>query len=167
MAMSYKEIARVLWDREDKGQANSLKALVCRIRGKLGDDGQALQTVQNYGYRWSPGTNPALSAPNNKCVRFGEHLLDTRAKALFRSDTPVPLHPKEYLLLEFMSRNLNGCCSYQELMDEVWGGQVPELTLRVTVGNLRRKLGSDSRFVFTRRRMGYGLRGSRGSGSSK
>jgi len=88
---------------------------------------------------------------------FGEVVLDTAQRCVWRNGEVVPLLPSEYALLEYLALHRGQVVTrttlYEHLFDET------ETTLSnlldVRVSNLRRKVGQD--FIVTRRGHGYGI----------
>lgn len=88
---------------------------------------------------------------------FGEVVLDTAQRCVWRNGEVVPLLPSEYALLEYLAlyrgQVVTRTTLYEHLFDET------ETTLSnlldVRVSNLRRKVGQG--FIVTRRGHGYGI----------
>lgn len=88
---------------------------------------------------------------------FGEIIIETAQRRVWRRAEAVALMPSEYALLEYLALHRGKLVTrttlYEHLFDE------NEMTLSnlldVRVSNLRRKLGQD--FIVTRRGHGYGI----------
>lgn len=108
--------------------------------GDLGND-KELGLVPGYGYR------------------FGQFVLDSRKRTLFRADSPVSLTPRAFDVLLFLVQNPNRLVTKEELLQAVWGDTfVEEGNLTQYIWHLRKALGDkseDSRFIVTIARKGY------------
>lgn len=96
-------------------------------------------------------------------VRFGEFLLDTDTRQLFRDGTEVHLQPKTFELLELLVRSRPKALSKRQIRAEVWPETVVgEASLTVAVAELRAALADDAkepRFVRTVYGFGYAFAG--------
>jgi DNA-binding winged helix-turn-helix (wHTH) protein len=96
-------------------------------------------------------------------VRFGEFLLDTDTRQLFRDGTEVHLQPKTFELLELLVRSRPKALSKREIRGQVWPETVVgEASLTVAVAELRAALADDAkepRFVRTVYGFGYAFAG--------
>jgi DNA-binding response OmpR family regulator len=74
----------------------------------------------------------------------GELRLDPARREVTRAGAHVALSPKEFGVLEALLRADGAVISAEELLERVWDEQIDPFTntVRVTVMNLRRKLGS-------------------------
>src|SRR5687768_9301563 len=92
-------------------------------------------------------------------VRFGEFLLDTKEKVLFRAGEPVPMTPKPFELLLVLIENHGHLVEKNELIERVWADSiVEEGNLTYTMRLLRIALGDEKRaprFIETISRRGY------------
>ncbi len=88
---------------------------------------------------------------------FGEVVLDTAQRSVWRSGQAVSLLPSEYSLLEYLALHRGQVVSRTTLYDHLFDENESTLSnlLDVRVSNLRRKLGQD--FIVTRRGHGYGI----------
>lgn len=90
---------------------------------------------------------------------FGEFLLDTKEKVLFREGKPVPVTPKTFQLLSALVENHGRLVEKEELMKMVWADSFVEAgNLSFTMRLLRKALGDDTqnpRFIETVPRRGY------------
>ena len=92
-------------------------------------------------------------------VAFLDFTLDPLRGHLYRGTEPVPLTPKAFALLGYLSHRAGTLVSKQELLDAVWPGVfVGEAVLKSTVREIRKALGDDPaapRFIETAHRRGY------------
>jgi two-component system OmpR family response regulator len=88
---------------------------------------------------------------------FGEVVLDTAQRCVWRNGDVVTLLPSEYALLEYLALHRGEVVTRTELYDHLFDETDSTLSnlLAVRVSNLRRKLGQD--FIITRRGHGYGI----------
>jgi DNA-binding winged helix-turn-helix (wHTH) protein len=95
-------------------------------------------------------------------LQFGAFVLDLHARELRRGDTPVPLSPKAFQLLETLVVNRPQALSKIVLQERLWPDTfVVEKNLVNLVAEIRQALGDDSahpRFVRTVHRFGYAFR---------
>src|SRR6202451_1201086 len=91
--------------------------------------------------------------------RFGVFVLDPSKRTLSRADVPVPLTPKAFDVLFFLTQNPNRLVTRDELLQAVWGDTfVEEGNLTQYISHLRRALGDnseDARLIVTIARKGY------------
>lgn len=75
--------------------------------------------------------------------RVGNVRLDTFRREVTRAGEPVGLSPKEFAVLEVLMAAQGGVLSAEELLEEAWDVNADPFTNspRVTISNLRRKLG--------------------------
>jgi pimeloyl-ACP methyl ester carboxylesterase/DNA-binding winged helix-turn-helix (wHTH) protein len=104
--------------------------------------------------KWSGFGNDVPDA-----LRFGDYCLDSVSGQLFRGNSPVPLAPKAFALLNYLAGQPGRLVSKRELLDKVWPGvYVTDAVLKTTIRDLRRALSDDShapRFIETAHRRGY------------
>lgn len=88
---------------------------------------------------------------------FGEVVVDTAQRCVWRHGEIVSLLPSEYALLEFLALHRGEVVTRTTLYDHLFDENEASLSnlLDVRVSNLRRKLGQD--FIITRRGHGYGI----------
>lgn len=88
---------------------------------------------------------------------FGEIVVDTAQRCVWRKREVVPLLPSEYALLEYLALHRGHVVSRTTLYEHLFDEHESTLSnlLDVRVSNLRRKLGQD--FIVTRRGHGYGI----------
>jgi DNA-binding winged helix-turn-helix (wHTH) protein len=91
--------------------------------------------------------------------RFGEFLLSTRQRQLFRNGRSLPLIPRYFDLLVLLIERRPTAVSRREIFDHVWTDVVvSDGALSQAIRTLRRTLGDDSRepvFIRTVSRHGY------------
>jgi DNA-binding response OmpR family regulator len=80
--------------------------------------------------------------PPSATLRVGELRLDTARHEVFRGERPLRLTRKEFGVLEYLMARPGLVVHARELQREVWDEHADPFTetVRVTVGNLRRKL---------------------------
>jgi two-component system, OmpR family, KDP operon response regulator KdpE len=92
-------------------------------------------------------------------IESGDFVVDPEGHSVTLCGRPVHLTPREFELLLFFARNAGKVLTHRALLTAVWGAQSaqqPEY-LRVFVGQLRKKLQSDSRreYIQTEPWIGY------------
>ncbi|MCP3802208.1 response regulator transcription factor [Allokutzneria sp. A3M-2-11 16] len=97
---------------------------------------------------------PEEQAPD----RYGRLALDRRARRAFLDEAEVPLTPKEYDLLAFLTEEPGAVFTREQIMEAVWDANWfgPTKTLDVHVGALRRKF-PDAFAIETVRGVGFRL----------
>jgi len=97
------------------------------------------------------------AAPAGARLDFGEVVLDTAQRCVWRRGEAVALLPSEYALLEYLAVHRGEVVTRTTLYDHLFDENEATLSnlLDVRVSNLRRKLGQD--FIVTRRGHGYGI----------
>lgn len=92
-------------------------------------------------------------------LRRGDLLLDLEARRCWRGAREVELSPREFDLLEYLARNAGTALTRDQMVEEVWDGDVTEGSnlVDVYVGYLRRKLeaGGEARIIRTVRGRGF------------
>ena len=98
-------------------------------------------------------------AGGTSVVTVGDLTLDTVAFVATRDGEPLALTVKEFALLEYFMRNQGAVLSQERLLEHVWDEMADPFTntVRVTVSNLRKKLG-DPQLLETVPGRGYVLR---------
>lgn len=95
-------------------------------------------------------------------ISYEDLVLDVDAHMVTREGQPVPLTPKEFLLLEVMARKPNRVFTRETLMSLLWPGSewVDDNLLDAHATNLRQKLeaGGGRRLIQTVRGIGFVLR---------
>lgn len=104
--------------------------------GKPFDMVELVARVRALGRRSGPATAPDLR-------RSGIHL-DRNSLQVTRDGRPVPLTRKEFTVLEELMRAGGAAVSTETLLERAWDEHTDPFTnvVRVTVGNLRKKLGA-------------------------
>jgi DNA-binding winged helix-turn-helix (wHTH) protein len=96
-------------------------------------------------------------------VRFGEFVLDSDRRQLFREGAEVHLQPKTFELLDLLVRARPKALSKQHIRGRLWPDTVVgEASLTVAVAELRATLGDDAkdpRYVRTAYGFGYAFAG--------
>jgi DNA-binding winged helix-turn-helix (wHTH) protein len=96
-------------------------------------------------------------------LRFGEFLIDSRARRLARGNKDVRLSPKAFDLLRLLLARRPDVLSKDELLTAIWPDtHVIEANLNVVVAEIRRALGDDRhapRFIRTVHAIGYAFCG--------
>jgi TolB-like protein/DNA-binding winged helix-turn-helix (wHTH) protein/Flp pilus assembly protein TadD len=91
--------------------------------------------------------------------RFGPFVLDPQRRTLSCDESPVPLTPKAFDVLLFLTQNPNRLITKDELLKAVWGDTfVEEGNLTQYISHLRKALvddSEDSRLIVTISRKGY------------
>lgn len=71
-------------------------------------------------------------------------ILDIDKKELILDDEKIHLNKKEFLLLKLLLSNKEKIFSYEDIENQVWGGQVMSLSsIRSVVRDLRKKIGDE------------------------
>ncbi len=96
-------------------------------------------------------------------LTFDDLRLDLTRRQVFLADQEVHLTPTEYDLLKLLATHAGKVLTHTQLLREVWGvaSERDTQTLRVFVGQLRRKLNDDParpRFILTEPGVGYRFR---------
>ena len=75
-------------------------------------------------------------------ITLDDLVLDPRRRTARRGDTPIPLSPREYWLLEYLVRNEGLTCSKEAILKDVWGDDSARNAnvVEVYIGYLRRKV---------------------------
>jgi len=97
------------------------------------------------------------SATSSARLDFGEIIVDTAQRCVWRGGESVALLPSEYALLEYLALHRGEVVTRTTLYDHLFDENETTLSnlLDVRVSNLRKKLGQD--FIVTRRGHGYGI----------
>jgi two-component system, OmpR family, KDP operon response regulator KdpE len=104
-----------------------------------------------------------MSAANETVYVFGDLRLDLLHRQVFLSEQELHLTPTEYELLRLLATQAGKVLTHTTLLREVWGPAYERdtQTLRVFIGQLRRKLADDParpRFILTEPGVGYRFR---------
>ncbi len=151
--------------RSDGGQARVLvltarDALDDRVRGL--DDGADDYLVKPFHVAELLARVRALlrrdAAPGGSVLTVGDLEVDTARMAARRRGRALELTPKEFAVLRYLASRPGTVVSTEELLEHVWDEQADPFsaTVKVTVMNLRRKLGSEQP-IETVRGAGYRL----------
>ncbi len=99
-------------------------------------------------------------------LRFGDFVFDAEGFQLLRSGTPIHLSPRAFRLLQVLIDRRPAVVSKQQLLDDVWEGQiVEEENVKNLIAELRKALGHDSSgapLIRTAHRRGYAFCGDAG-----
>lgn len=92
--------------------------------------------------------------------RIKDLLIDTEKHRIWINNNEIRLTPNEYKVLLLLVQNQGKVLSHRFLAENVWGGMLPSdiQSLRVCMGNLRRKLGqepSQPEYIITEIGIGY------------
>ena len=82
-------------------------------------------------------------APQRPAVlTAGTLSLDPSRRVVERADTPIPLTPREYGLLEYLMRNKDKVVTKTEILQSVWDANYngPDNVVEVYIGYVRRKI---------------------------
>jgi DNA-binding response OmpR family regulator len=76
-------------------------------------------------------------------LKVGDLSMDTASHEVRRGERVIPLHPREYSVLEYLMRNPGRVLSRDQIIDHVWNLEVDvgSNVVDVYVGYLRRKIG--------------------------
>jgi two-component system, OmpR family, KDP operon response regulator KdpE len=104
-----------------------------------------------------------MSTTNDVVRVFGNLRLDVLQRQVFVADQEVHLTPTEYDLLKLLTTHAGKVLTHAMLLREVWGPAYEHdtQTLRVFIGQLRRKIGDDPtrpQFILTEPGVGYRFR---------
>jgi two-component system KDP operon response regulator KdpE len=100
------------------------------------------------------------ASTNDPVLVFGDLRIDLARRQVFLGDQEVHLTPTEYDLLKLLATHAGKVLTHTLLLREVWGATYERdtQTLRVFIGQLRRKLDDDPtnpRFILTEPGVGY------------
>jgi two-component system, OmpR family, response regulator len=92
-------------------------------------------------------------------LHSGDFELDLRRQKVARSGKPINLRPKEFLLLQYLVRNVNRPVTRTMILEHVWNSSFEGLTnvVDVYISALRRKVdrGFSQKLIHTNRGIGY------------
>jgi two-component system KDP operon response regulator KdpE len=105
----------------------------------------------------------AATATAEPVLQFEELRIDLPHRQVFLADQEVHLTPTEYDLLKLLAMHAGKVLTHTYLLREIWGAAYERdtQTLRVFIGQLRRKLGdapAQPRFILTEPGVGYRFR---------
>lgn len=89
-------------------------------------------------------------------------IIDTDKHRVWLNNEEIRLTPNEYKVLALLAKNQGKVLTHRFITENIWGGMIEEDTksLRVCMGNLRRKLGEDPtqpQYIITEIGVGYRL----------
>jgi len=89
-------------------------------------------------------------------------VIDTDKHRVWLNNEEIRLTPNEYKVLVLLAKNQGKVLTHRFITENIWGGMIEEDTksLRVCMGNLRRKLGEDPtqpQYIITEIGVGYRL----------
>lgn len=92
-------------------------------------------------------------------LRSGDLELDLVRRSVARQRKPIALRPKEFLLLEYLVRNVNRPVTRTAILEHVWKSSFEGLTevVDVYISSLRSKVdgGFEQKLIQTNRGIGY------------
>lgn len=102
------------------------------------------------------------SEENDTIYRIKDLIIDTEKHRVWLADQEVRLTPNEYKVLVLLAKNQGKVLTHKFIVDSIYGGMLTNDTqsLRVCMGNLRRKLGEDPsqpQYIITEIGVGYRL----------
>lgn len=94
--------------------------------------------------------------------KIGDLVIDEDKYRVWLNDEEIRLTPNEYKVLALLVKYRGKVLTHRSIIESVWGGMISDNTqsLRVCMGNLRRKLKEDPaqpRYIITEIRVGYRL----------
>lgn len=139
---------------DDPATAPDVRILLLTARGALQDRVHGLDVGAD-DYLVKPFALPELAArvrallrrevrADSAVTRVGELTLDSARQLAHRGRRELPLTLKEFAVLRYLMRRPGHVVPAEELLEHVWDENADPFTqtVRVTVGNLRRKLGA-------------------------
>lgn len=158
------ELCRLLIDRDDRPQIVMLTAFDAvddRVVGlDLGADDYLTKpfAIEELQARVRAAVR-RRSRPTRPILELGDLVLDTGARTLRRAGRQIDLRPKEFGVLELLMVAAPDVVSAEALLEHVWDENADPFTsaVRVTMANLRKKLGSPDPIV-TYTGSGYAVR---------
>lgn len=98
----------------------------------------------------------------NLIFKIKNLIIDTDKHRVWLNEEEVKLTPNEYKVLVLLAQNQGKVLTHRFISEKIWGGMLPNDTqsLRVCMGNLRRKLGEDPsqpEYILTEIGVGYRL----------
>jgi DNA-binding response OmpR family regulator len=105
------------------------------------------------------GSDAGPSAAHDERLRRGDLLLDGAARRCWRGEREIVLSPREFALLEHLARNAGTALSREQIVEEIWDGDIADGSnlVDVYVGYLRRKLEADGEPRIIRTVRGHGF----------
>lgn len=107
-----------------------------------------------------PAAEPAVTSIYEPDVVFKGLRIDRNAKRCFLDGEPVNLTKTEFSILLFFLTHSNRVYSRDEIIREVWNGDVvvTNRTIDTNITRLRKKIGDYGRNIITRPGFGYGFK---------
>jgi two-component system response regulator MprA len=129
---------------------------VCRTVLRIGND------RRNTTVAAESLAEPDLDLTDDAILAYGDLVLNTRTREVWRGRRPIDLTRTEFRLLELFLRNPRQVLTREQIFERVWGFNFGphSNTLSVYVGYLRRKTEAEGepRLLHTIRGVGYMLR---------
>ena len=96
----------------------------------------------------------------NPIYKIKDLVIDTDKHRVWLNNYEIRLTPNEYKVLILLAQNQGKVLSHKFIAENIWGGMLPNDTqsLRVCMGNLRRKIGQDPsqpEYIITEIGVGY------------
>ncbi|MGB7604810.1 MAG: response regulator transcription factor [Lutisporaceae bacterium] len=96
----------------------------------------------------------------NLIFKVKDLIIDTDKYRVWLNNQEIRLTPNEYKVLVLLAKNQGKVLTHRFITEHVWGGMISDDTqsLRVCMGNLRRKLGEDPsqpKYIITEIGVGY------------
>jgi DNA-binding response OmpR family regulator len=113
----------------------------------------------NLSIRLHQAASNLASSNTVNLLRSGDLELDLVGRRVTRSGRPIDLGPKEFLLLEYLVRNVDRPVTRTMIIEHVWNSSFEGLTnvIDVYISALRRKIDRDfpQKLIQTNRGIGY------------
>lgn len=98
----------------------------------------------------------------NLIFKIKDLIIDTDKHRVWLNEEEIKLTPNEYKVLVLLAQNQGKVLTHRFISEKIWGGMLPNdaQSLRVCMGNLRRKLGEDPsqpEYILTEIGVGYRL----------
>ncbi|MDF2819834.1 MAG: two component transcriptional regulator, winged helix family [Clostridiales bacterium] len=101
------------------------------------------------------------SETENSIYKIKDLIIDTNKHRVWLNNQEIRLTPNEYKVLVLLAKNHGKVLTHRYITENIWGGMISDDTqsLRVCMGNLRRKLGEDpSQLIYILTEIGVGYR---------
>jgi two-component system, OmpR family, KDP operon response regulator KdpE len=104
----------------------------------------------------------ASKGAEDTIFKIKELVIDTSKHRVWLAGQEIKLTPHEYKVLVLLAENSGKVLTHNYITEKVWGGMISDdvRSLRVCMGNLRRKLGEDPslpKYIITEIGVGYRL----------
>jgi two-component system OmpR family response regulator len=113
----------------------------------------------SHSIRLRQAASPRVASNTVNVLRSGDVELDLVGRKAARLGTPIPLRPKEFLLLEYLMRNANRPVTRTMILEHVWNSSFEGMTnvVDVYISSLRSKVDRDfsQKLIQTNRGQGY------------